>query len=149
MEVSKERFYCPGCVVTHRNCLTWSIGWKKCKRMAFSFKIARSRHTFWPFAAIPLAQLLYIDMGIGVLTIQKSLKFFKIGIKSCRKHKHFLALDCGLGDKDPKYPRGVPWDQNFWSKNFLISSSNDLILWVLWIGYAKNTKKHEKLLILA
>ena len=22
IEVSKERFYCPGCVVTHRNCLT-------------------------------------------------------------------------------------------------------------------------------
>ena len=79
-------------------------------------------------------QLLYIDMGIGVLTIQKSLKFFKIGIKSCRKHKNYVALDCGLGYRDPKCPKGVPWDQNFWSKIFLISSSNDLILWVLWIG---------------
>ena len=75
-----------------------------------------------------LTQLLCIDMGIGVLTIQKSLKFFKTDIKSCRKHKNYVALDCGLGDRDPMYPRGVPWDQNFWSKIFLISSSNDLIL---------------------
>ena len=75
-----------------------------------------------------ISQLQYIDMGKGVLTIQNSLKFVKIGIKSCRKHKNYVALDCGLGDRDPKYPRGVPWDQNFWSKIFLISSSNDLIL---------------------
>ena len=47
-------------------------------------------------------QLQYIDMGKGVLTIQNSLKFFKIGIKSCRKHKNYVALDCGLGDRDPK-----------------------------------------------
>ena len=74
------------------------------------------------------AQLLCIDMGIGVLTIQKSLKFFKIGIKSCRKLKNYVALDCALGDRGPMDPRGVPWDQNFWSKIFLISSSNDPIL---------------------
>ena len=55
------------------------------------------------------AQLLCIDMGIGVLTIQKSLKFFKIGIKSCWKHKNYVALDCGLGDRGPMDPRGVPW----------------------------------------
>ena len=96
-----------------------------------------------------LAQLQHIDMEKGVLTIQNSLQFFKIGIESCRKHKNYVALDCGLGDRDPKYPRGVPWDQNFWSKIFLISSSNDLILWVLWIGYAKNAKNQEKLPILA
>ena len=57
IEVSKERFYCPGCVVTHRNCLTWSIGGKKCKRMAFLSKITWSRHTFQPFAAIALGVL--------------------------------------------------------------------------------------------
>ena len=36
--------------------------------------------------------------------------------------------------------------KNF-AQNFLISSSNDLILWALWIGYAKNAKNQEKLLI--
>ena len=62
-----------------------------------------------------ISQLQYIDMGKGVLTIQNSLKFFKIGMKSCRKHKNYVALDCGLGDRDPKYPRGVPWAQFFCS----------------------------------
>ena len=52
-------------------------------------------------------------------------------------------------DRAPRDPRGVPWDRIFLLKNFLISSSNDLILWVLWIGYAKNAKNQEKLLILA
>ena len=27
--------------------------------------------------------------------------------------------------------------------------ANELILWLLWIGYAKNAEKHKKLLILA
>ena len=38
-------------------------------------------------------------------------------------------------------PRGVPWDQNFWPKNFLISSSNDHILSILWDCFAKNAEK--------
>ena len=50
-------------------------------------------------------------------------------------------------DRAPRDPRGVPWDRIFLLKNFLISSSNDLILWVLWIGYAKNAKNQEKLVI--
>ena len=45
-------------------------------------------------------------------------------------------------NRGPRDPRGVPWDQNFWSKFFLTSTSNELILWVLWIGYAKNAEKH-------
>ena len=52
-------------------------------------------------------------------------------------------------DRAPGDPRGVPWDQKFGLEKFLISSSNELILWVLWIGYAKNDKNQEKLLILA
>ena len=50
-------------------------------------------------------------------------------------------------NRGPRDPRGVPWDQNFWSKFFLTSTSNELILWVLWIGFAKNAKNQEKLLI--
>ena len=72
IEVSKERFYCPGCVVTHRNCLTWSIGGKKCKRMAFLSKITRSRHTFQPFAAIPVVLECWLRCllkALGVLHI--------------------------------------------------------------------------------
>ena len=52
-------------------------------------------------------------------------------------------------DRTPRNPRAVPWDQKFGLKKFLTSSSNELILWVLWIGYAKNAKNQEKLLILA
>ena len=47
-------------------------------------------------------------------------------------------------DTGPRYPRGVPWDQNFGLKNFLISSSNEVILWVLWVTIAKNAEKSEK-----
>ena len=40
-------------------------------------------------------------------------------------------------DRSPSDPKGVPWDQNFGSKNFLIWSYNDAILCVLLICYAK------------
>ena len=93
-------------------------------------------------------QLIYIDLGKEVLTIKESFRLLHIAIYWCIKPKNYVALDCALGDRGPMDPRGVPWDQNFWSKIFLISSSNDLILWVLWIGYAKNAKNQEKLLIL-
>ena len=33
-------------------------------------------------------------------------------------HKHFWGR--ALGDRAPTDPKGVPWDQNFGSKNFLI-----------------------------
>ena len=52
-------------------------------------------------------------------------------------------------DPGPMDPRSVPWDQNFWLKNFLISSSNDVILCILGICYAKNAQNHEKLSIFA
>ena len=50
-------------------------------------------------------------------------------------------------DRGPRDPKQVPWDQKFGLKKFLTSSSNELILWVLWIGYAKNGKNQEKLVI--
>ena len=40
-------------------------------------------------------------------------------------------------DRGPSDLKGVPWDQNFGSKNFLIWSYNDAILCVLLICYAK------------
>ena len=48
-------------------------------------------------------------------------------------------------DRGPSDPRDVPWDQNFWLKNFLKSSSNDVILFVLSICYTKNAQNREKL----
>ena len=48
-------------------------------------------------------------------------------------------------DPGPRDPRGVPWDQNFGSIFFLITSSNDVILWVLLICYCKNAEKWQKL----
>ena len=50
-------------------------------------------------------------------------------------------------DPDPKDPRGVPWDQIFKSKIFLISSSNNVILCILWIYWSQKGKIHEKLVI--
>ena len=47
-------------------------------------------------------------------------------------------------DRGPRDPRGVPRDQNFRSKIFLILSSNDVILWVLLIGYSKNAENWQK-----
>ena len=47
--------------------------------------------------------------------------------------------DLGLG-----YPKIVPWDQNFGLKNFLILSSDDVILWVLWVGLAESDQKGDE-----
>ena len=52
---------------------------------------------------------------------------------------HISCWDLGLG-----YPKIVPWDQNFGLKIFLILSSDDVILWVLWVGLAKNVEKWEE-----
>ena len=90
MEVSKERFYCPGCVVTHRNCLTWSIGWKKYKRMAFLSKITRSRHTFWPFAAMPVVLKYWLrcskkDLCPDCGETHRNCLTWSIGWKKCKR----------------------------------------------------------------
>ena len=45
-------------------------------------------------------------------------------------------------------PRGVPWDQIFGLKNFLISSSNDVILCIFAVCLAKNVENHEFMAIL-
>ena len=44
-----------------------------------------------------------------------------------RKHRHFGALDCALGDRHPDDPKGVPWDQNFCVKIFVALTYNDVI----------------------
>ena len=44
-------------------------------------------------------------------------------------------------DRGPSDPRGVPWDQNFLLKNFLIPSCNDHILSILWGCFAKSAEK--------
>ena len=52
------------------------------------------------------------------------------------------ALWCrSARDHGPSDPRGVPRDQNFWLKIFLISFSNDHILSILWGGFAKTDEK--------
>ena len=40
---------------------------------------------------------------------------------------------------------GGPWDQIFGLKFFLISSSNDVVLCILGICFAKNAQNQEKL----
>ena len=40
-------------------------------------------------------------------------------------------------------PRGVPWDQNFGHKNFLISPSIDVILCIFEVCFAKHAENHE------
>ena len=40
-------------------------------------------------------------------------------------------------DTGPRYPKLVPRDQNFGFKFFLLTSSNDVILCILWICFGK------------
>ena len=58
-------------------------------------------------------------------------------LKATQKYRweHFWGR--ALGDRAPMDPKGVPRDQNFWSKIFLIRTYNDAILCVLLICYAK------------
>ena len=49
--------------------------------------------------------------------------------------------------RGPIDPKEVPWDQNFWLKIFLISSSKDVILCDLGICFAKNPPNLKKLVI--
>ena len=55
-----------------------------------------------------------------------------------------VELDPGL-----KYPREVPRDQNFFVKILIISSTNDVILCILWIYVVQIVEKQEKALIFA
>ena len=55
-----------------------------------------------------------------------------------RKHPCANLKGMGFQNRPPSDPKGVPWDQNFGLKNFLISSSDDVILCILWICFAKN-----------
>ena len=55
-------------------------------------------------------------------------------------HQNFGALDCGLGDRNPDDPKGVPWDQNFCLKIFVSLSFNDVILCILLIYLEENAK---------
>ena len=83
---------------------------------------------------------------------------------ACVSHATSLGKSCGsqinrkscfenlwsgaFWDRGPSDPKGVPWDQKFGSKNFLIWSYNDAILCVLLICYAKIWVLCQKQLIL-
>ena len=55
------------------------------------------------------------------LTIKTTFTGMESGAIWIGKSKNFGALDCGSADPNPKYPKGVPWDQKIFVKNFLIS----------------------------
>ena len=65
------------------------------------------------------------------------------------KHQNFGARACAFRDRHPKYPKGVPWDQNFCLQIFVSLSFNDVILCILLIYLEENAKIWEKLAILA
>ena len=44
------------------------------------------------------------------------------GFRRLRKTHLENILPRGSRDRDPRYPKGVPWDQNFFLKNFLLKS---------------------------
>ena len=75
-------------------------------------------------------------------TMKTASMGFHMTLRTIQKIMWGKIFSGPLANRALRYPNLVPWDQNFWSKNFLISSSNELILWVLWIGYAKNAEKH-------
>ena len=47
-------------------------------------------------------------------------------------------------DRGPRDPKWVPWDQNFGLKNFLMPSSNDVILCVSEVCWSKNAENQQK-----
>ena len=51
-------------------------------------------------------------------------------------------------DRGPRDPKWVPWDQNFGLKNFLMPSSNDVILCVSEVCWSKNAENWQKQVIL-
>ena len=58
-------------------------------------------------------------------------------LRTTKNHLWEKIWGGALGNRALGYPKGVPWDQNLGSKNFLIRSYNDAILCVLLICYAK------------
>ena len=48
-------------------------------------------------------------------------------------------------DPGPRYPREIPWDQNFCVKIFLLSFSNDVILCIFGFMWAKLEKNRKTL----
>ena len=56
------------------------------------------------------------------------------------KHQNFGAQACAFRDRHPKYPKGVPWDQNFCLQIFVSLSFNDVILCILLIYLEENAK---------
>ena len=66
------------------------------------------------------------------------------GSQWCRKTTFENISGSPFWDPGPSDPRGVPRDQYFWIKIFLISSSCDLILCIFGIGFAKKAGKSQK-----
>ena len=62
-------------------------------------------------------------------------------------NQNFGAQACAFRDRHPKYPKGVPWDQNFCLQIFVSLSFNDVILCILLIYLEENAKIWDKLAI--
>ena len=63
------------------------------------------------------------------------------GFRRFRKTHLENILPRGSRDRDPRYPKGVPWDQNFFLKNFLLKSYLGICrqVWgLLWVKSKAN-----------
>ena len=70
------------------------------------------------------------------------------GSQWCRKTTFENISGSPFWDPGPSDPKGVPRDRYFWHKNFLISSSCDLIILCIFVtGFAKNATKCKNVVI--
>ena len=108
--------------------------------MQFAARLTRpGGHLFHEVVGEAL-QMLHLKLKVKAVGIEgtsqplvKILSFFEAttafegmgrprGFRRLRKTHLENILPRGSGDRDPRYPKGVPWDQKFFLKNFLSKS---------------------------
>ena len=96
---------------------------------------------FYFLIPVKVLLLLFITQPLGKLLsfLEASIAFEGMGrprgFRRFRKTHLENILPRGYRDRDPRYPKGVPWDQKFFLKNFLSKSYLGIcrpVLGLLW-----------------
>ena len=103
---------------------------------------------FWETSVILNIVSLSQPLGKFLSFLEASIAFEGMGrprgFRRFRKTHLENILPRGSRDRDPRYPKGVPWDQNFFLKNFLSKSYLGIcrqvwgLLWVKSDFWPKN-----------
>ena len=84
-----------------------------------------------------------VDLSFSAIALDAASLGKSYGSQINRKSCFENLWSGAFRDRGPIDPRGVPWDQNFGLKNFLISPKNDVILCIFEVCFAKNAENHE------